>query len=449
MKITIGRFACHIIQLPAWFAHQHIRSNKIFILVPVALLLLSCHSGSAPAPKNPADTIPVYHLPAATPLAAADSSRIHNACQLWYDTVLKPKGFSGGILVAQKGHIVFEQYSGTTHIPGNEPITAGTPLQIASTSKTFTAMAVLQLWQQGRLNIDDEFSKYFPQFNYPGVTIRSLLCHRSGLPNYTYFMENLGWDKTRFVRNQDVLDFLCTRKAELVNIAPANTHFSYCNTNYALLALLIEKISGQPYPVYMQRHFFQPLQMSNTYVFELADSTKAVPSYDWKGRLMPVGFLDGVYGDKNIYTTVRDLLNWDKALHEGVIFTPQTLAEAYAPYSNEKPGIRNYGLGWRMNIYPDGKKIIYHNGWWHGSNSSFIRLIPEQATIIVIGNKFTRVIYGAKILANLFGDYYVAEEEEEGDSSRSADSSFIQKTDSAKKGLSPVKALKPAPKKAH
>jgi len=274
-------------------------------------------------------------------------------------------------------------------------------------------MAVLKLQQDGKLNIDDEFSKYFPAFNYPGITIRSLLSHRSGLPNYNYFMETLGWDKTRYVSNEDVLNYLITRKAELADVLTPNTHFNYCNTNYALLALLIEKVTGSTYADHINKTFFIPLQMKNSYVFSLADTAKAIPSYNWRGGLETFTFLDQVYGDKNIYTTARDLLIWDRALSSNLLFTQETLDQAYAPYSNEKPGMRNYGLGWRMNIFPDGNRIIYHNGWWHGSNAAFIRLLNEKATIIVIGNKFTRSVYHAKVLTSIFGNYYSPDEEEE------------------------------------
>jgi len=153
--------------------------------------------------------------------------------------------------------------------------------------------------------------------------------------------------------------------------------------------------------------------MNSTFVFDTSKITTVNPSYEWNGRLMPFNFLDAVYGDKNIYTTPTDLLIWDRALSSGKIFSQKTLDEAFTPYSNEKPGIRNYGLGWRMNIYPNGKKMIYHNGWWHGNNASFIRLIEDSATIIVVGNKFNRGIYHAKDLAALFGDYGNAMEEEE------------------------------------
>ena len=263
-------------------------------------------------------------------------------------------------------------------------------------------MAVLKLVQDGKIGLDDELSHYFPTFNYPGVTVRNLLDHRSGLPNYLYFMDELGWDKKVYMRNQDVYDYLVNRKAELTNISSPDTHFTYCNTNYALLALLIEKVSGISYPQFIKHNFFDPLQMKNSFVFTAADSARVKPSYDWRGGMIALNALDQVYGDKNIYTTPRDLLQWDRVLRTNLIFKPAILEQAYAPYSNEKPGIRNYGLGWRMNIYPDGKKMIYHNGWWHGNNASFIRLIDEDVTIIVMGNRFCRGIYKAKNLVNIF-----------------------------------------------
>ena len=335
------------------------------------------------------------------------------ACRLWYDSFLQRSGFNGGILVAKSGNIIFEQYRGNGHLESNDTITSATPFHIASVSKTFTAMTVLKLWEEGKINIDDELSKYFPAFDYPGVTVRSLLNHRSGLPNYLYFMEDLAWDKSVYIKNQDVLDYLVNKKSEIKNIASPNTHFNYCNTNYALLALLIEKVTGMSYPKYLEQAFLKPLQMNHTHVFTLADTNKVIPSYDWRGRIIPLNFLDEVYGDKNIYSTPQDMLVWDKALRSDLILKPQTLEQAYTPYSNERPGIRNYGLGWRMNIYPDGKKIIFHNGWWHGNNAVFIRLLQEDATIIVLGNRYTNAIYKAKNLVNIFSEYNLLEEDDE------------------------------------
>jgi len=366
------------------------------------------------------DSIALVSLPKPGNISETEKNRIKVLSKHWFDSALKQRGFNGGMIVAKDGNIIFEEYNGTTHIPGTEPVNANSAMHIASVSKTFTAMAILKLWQEGKLNIDDEFSKYFPQFNYPGVTIRNLLNHRSGLPNYNYFMETLGWDKTQYVSNNDVLNFLVTRKAELKDVSNPGTHFNYCNTNYALLALVLEKVSGKSYAEYMKQTFFIPLQMKNTYVFTLADTLKAIPSYNWRGGLEPYTFLDQVYGDKNIFSTPADLMLWDRALTSNLFFTNETLQQAYTPYSNERPGIRNYGLGWRMYVFPNNKKIIYHNGWWHGSNATFIRLIDENATIIVLGNKFTRNVYKAKMLTGIFGDYYNPTEDDENGSSKEA-----------------------------
>jgi len=340
------------------------------------------------------------------PISAAESERLRVACEAWYDSMLKSRGFQGGIVVAKKGNIIFEAYNDGRQPAGADAITDSTPVHIASVSKTFTAMSVLKLWQDGKCNLDDEYSKYFPAFAYPGVTIRTMLNHRSGLPNYVHFMENMGWDKKVDITNEDVLDFLITRKAEIENIGSPNRGFVYCNTNYALLALLVEKLSGKKYSDYLRETFFSPLQMNHTYVYNSKDSSKLVLSYDRSGRPIQLNFLDKVYGDKNIFSTPRDLLTWDRALTSGMLFTEKTLAEAYTPYSNERPGIRNYGLGWRMNNYPSGKKMIYHNGWWHGNNAVFIRLLQDSATIVVLGNKENHGIYHAKDLANYFGNYF-------------------------------------------
>ena len=379
-------------------------------------------------------------LNAPTPLSKAEAERLRIACQGWYDSILKSRGFNGGIVVAKNGNIVFEAYNGSAHPGSTDIVTDSTSFHIASVSKTFTAMAILTLWQDGKLNIDDEYSHYFPAFDYPGVTIRTLLNHRSGLPNYVHFMENMGWDKKINISNEDVLDFLITRKAEIPNIGSPNRGFTYCNTNYALLALLIEKLSGKKYGSYLQETFFSPLKMRHTFVYDNArDSGKVTMSYDYRGTLIPLNFLDQVYGDKNIYSTPRDLLTWDRALSSGILFKQKTLDEAYTPYSNEKPGVRNYGLGWRMNNYPTGKKMIYHNGWWHGNNAAFIRLIQDSATIIVLGNKYNRGIYHARDLANYFGNYFATEEEEENEAVKTE--SIIKKTPPKIKAVARPKKL--------
>jgi CubicO group peptidase (beta-lactamase class C family) len=384
--------------------------TSIFSLL---IILTSCGSSSQKKQELPGKNTVKILLTEPTPLPGSELQRLRDAAAAWYDSALRNRGFNGGMIVAKNGNIIFEVYNGHAHVGSTDSLTDTSSLHIASVSKTFTAMAILKLWQDGKISIDDEVSKYLQGFNYPGVTIRTLLNHRSGLPNYVYFMEDLGWDKKTFVTNADVLHALINRKAEIKNIGLPNVGFTYCNTNYALLALLIEKTTGKKYSDYLQETFFTPLGMKHTFVYEMSQAETVIPSYDYRGGLIPLNFLDVVYGDKNIYSTPKDLLTWDRALTSGILFNEKTLAEAYTPYSNEKPGIRNYGLGWRMNNYPTGKKMIYHNGWWHGNNASFIRLLEDSATIIVLGNKYNRGIYHANKLSNIFGHYLGNGEEEE------------------------------------
>lgn len=392
-----------------------IACHFIYLLLAPAILLPmhACKSESKAVDTGTKNKIDLIQLPPAGELSAEEKNHLQAACTLWYDSMLAPTTFNGGMLVAKRGNIIFEKYKGVNPLGSNDTINATTPFHVASVSKTFTAMAVLKMWQDSLLNIDDELSKYLTSFNYPGVTIRSLLNHRSGLPNYVHFIDKTNWKDSLTLSNQDLFNILVSQKSSLENIGVPNTHFSYCNTNYALLALLIEKVSGLSYPAYMKQNLFDPLGMKNSFVYTRADSSAATNSYDWKGGLMDYGNMEEVYGDKNIFSTAQDLLKWHRALSANLIVNAAVLEQAYTPYSNEKPGIKNYGLGWRMNLYPNGSKVIFHNGWWHGNNAAFVRLLDQDVVIIVMGNRFNRNIYKAYQLVNSFGEYFKTAEDED------------------------------------
>ncbi len=344
------------------------------------------------------------HVAAMASLNNLDKKKYHDAVEDYLKHTLLRSGFNGSILVAKNGSIVYEQYVGYKDIKTKDTLTAETPLQIASTSKTFTAVAILKLIQEGKLQLNDSLQVFFPGFPYPGITVKMLLSHRSGLPNYMYYLEPNFWDKKVFLTNADVLN-------TLMNLKPPkafnpDSRFQYCNTNYVLLALIIEKLSGMPYPVYMQSNIFEPLKMNNTFVFTVNDSLRITPSYNAYGGLWQLDYTDGPYGDKNIYSTPRDLLKWDQALYANVLVNKSLMDSAFLPYSNERPSQHNYGLGWRLLNLPNGKKMVYHHGRWHGFNAAFARLIDEKATIIILGNKYRSSIYTtARKMYNLFGDY--------------------------------------------
>ncbi len=386
----------------------------IFFFV-ILFCFSKCNSNNA-EPKTAVlekkDSI-LYTIQTPTELRKTERDSIFYACKMFYDTTLLPSGFNGGILVAKGGNIIFEKYKGFLNLDSVEKINENTPLHIASVSKTFTAMAILKLQELGKLNINDSVVKYFPNFNYTGVSIKTLLNHRSGLPNYLHFLKEVGWPDSVMLKNEDILHLIIANKNTLPPASTADTRFAYCNTNYALLALIIEKVSGMSYPAFMQKNIFTAIGMKSTFVHFDGDNKIVSKSFDWKGRPILNTNLDGIYGDKNIYSTPQDLLKWDRILSDSIFLNNNSKALAYAPYSNEKPGIKNYGLGWRMNIYPDGKKIIFHNGWWHGNNAAFIRLVKDDVTIIAMSNRFARQVYGSKILVNIFGNYFTEKVEED------------------------------------
>jgi CubicO group peptidase (beta-lactamase class C family) len=253
------------------------------------------------------------------------------------------------------------------------------------------------LWEAGKLSLDDTLQKYFPRLPYKGITIRMLLSHRSGLPNYLYFMDSF-WDKHKEMTNQDVLNVMIVHHPAVQ--ASPDKHFQYCNTNFLLLALIVEKITGQPFPEYMKANLFEPLGMHDSYIFSIKDTANYIPTWS-VSRPYPMDAYDCTYGDKNVYSTVRDMLQWDRSLYEHSFLKKSTLDMAFTPTSLEHKSMHNYGLAWRLFIKGEDT-VIYHNGKWHGTNTSFIRLVQDTATIIVLGNKEDRAIYQAKEMEGIF-----------------------------------------------
>ncbi len=378
---------------------------------PLLTVVISLCCNIASGDKHSEEDSLQYYPPTPANISKTEFRKLYRELNSFFDTTLLKSGFNGGILVAKDGNILYEKYVGRTDLRKTDSINPATSIHIASTTKTFTAIAILRLVEEKKLSLNDSLSKFFPQLPYPGITIKMLLNHRSGLPNYLHFMSNEKWGvdsngkwNRQFATNQDVVKMMIEKKID--KAWPPDKRFSYCNTNYILLALIIEKITGKSYPEYMREKFFEPLDMKNTFVFTLKDTLTATASFSYKGTYWDYDFLDATYGDKNIYTTPRDLLKWDQALYTEQIISKPLLDAAFSAYSFERPEVHHYGLGWRLQLLPNGKKVIYHFGRWHGFNAAFTRLPDEHATIIILGNKFTRSIYSAAHHCyDFFGDY--------------------------------------------
>lgn len=315
-------------------------------------------------------------------------------------------------LVAKDGQIIYENYSGFSDMRKKTPITSETPIHIASVSKVLTATAILKLINAGEIELDQKVTSLLKGFPYPEVTIKNLLSHRSGMRNYAYFTNDKAiWDNHKIMNNQDVLNVMINKKISLES--KTNTKFQYCNTNYAMLALIIEKATGKNYPEAMKSMIFDPLGMKHTFVFDYKkDKNTVTPSYKVNGTQIACEYLDAIYGDKNIYSTPKDLLKLDMARNSKYFLMPELRSKIYKGYSNEHKGQKNYGLGIRMINFETGQKFYFHNGWWHGNMSSYVTLIKENVTIIALTNKSMKSVYNVKKLAPLFGDYPFKVEDE-------------------------------------
>ena len=326
----------------------------------------------------------------------------------YYKNVWEKGDLWGGFLVAKGDEILYEGYRGFTQDNKQGPVNDTVALHVASISKSITAMAVMKLIEAGKLELDAPLTQYFPKFPYPKVTVFTLLSQRSGLPKYEYFIEKIEPEPTElskeYISNQDILNLLIRYKPDLAR--ETNTGFMYCNTNYALLALLVEHATKIPFPEAMQQIVFRPLKMKHTYILQEKDMESAAKSFYQRGpRVYPYDRLDLIYGDKNVYTTPRDLLNFSKAMFAKNFLREDLYKMVFEPYSNERPGINNYGLGFRMKVFNEDEKLTYHNGWWHGTNSVFGHLLKSNVTIIAIGNKYSSRVYTSLALSGLFENF--------------------------------------------
>lgn len=302
--------------------------------------------------------------------------------------------FYGTVLFADKGRVFFEKAYGYKKRKNDPEVTLDNTFQLASVTKVFTAVATLMLYEQGKLDLKDSISKYFPGFPYDyNITIHDLLTHRSGLGKYTHFCDNPAdiWpEKDCSIYNDDVIDIIYKIVPPLVS--RPNRRFYYTNTNYILLASIIERVSGMKYREFVTKNIFEPLEMSSTKVYYRDNEGELInPVLGYESNFKPADdiYLNGCEGDKGIYSNVHDMLKFDRALHDNKLIKKETLELAMTGYS--KPdrwkSRMNYGYGYRMIELPKTKeKVVYHTGWWRGFRTYFIRRVAKDQTIIILTN---------------------------------------------------------------
>nr|WP_026262105.1 serine hydrolase domain-containing protein [Spirosoma panaciterrae] len=330
------------------------------------------------------------------------------------DEIIRQKvrsGLNGNVLIAQKGIVLYKQSFGLGHFEKSQrdTLVEDSKFQLASLSKTFTAVGTLKLIQAGKLKFEDTIQKYYPDFPYHGITIRDLLCHRSGLPNYQYAFDdsmkvNFYKKEKPYPTNATIMHWFATVQPTPKAYNIPGRSFSYSNTNYMVLASIIEKATGLSYESFINKNIFEPLGMHQTFVATTKNDSinhHRTAGYQWNRRI-PKDYYDDVVGDKGIYSTTGDLFRWYRALNGDCLLPRKMLAEAFIPRSFERKGAKNYGYGFRMMLNDMNQpEYIYHSGWWKGYNTMFWFSPKDEYVIIILGNRYNTTVYRVKELIDI------------------------------------------------
>ena len=326
------------------------------------------------------------------------------------------KDFSGVVLVAEKGKLVYHKAFGYRNFDAKEAMDTTSIFELASVSKQFTGMIVMMLKEEGKLNYDDAVEKYIPGLPYRNITIRHLLTHTSGLPDYLEVMDQ-HWDKTKIAGNPECIEYLI-KYAPPKHFEPGEK-YEYSNTGYMLLASVAEKASGIDFISFARTRIFVPLKMTSTDI-RSHDEKSMLRNIAWghiwvaeknafiRADSMPANdyntWLGNRKGPGRISSCTSDLLKWDQTLYKGRLVNDSTLNEAFKPMKLNSGELSNYGFGWSLENHPQSGRVVRHSGGNPGYITHIVRYIDANKTIIMLCNnahpKFNELLKGVESVAN-------------------------------------------------
>lgn len=366
-----------------------------FLVVFIALFLVSCSSKQERYTAKEVESWPEVNVDSIfkdldKPFYDQKTAQLDKTFQ----NLKKKTTFNGTVLFAEKGRILLEKSYGVKDLRARKgEIKVDDVYQLSSVSKMFTAEAIMILKSRQLLDYDVDIRNYIPEFPYEGITTRMLMTHRSGLSRYETLADNNWPDKRKPFTNSDMIDFYIKYKPDPY-FKPDNG-FHYCNVNYALLASIVERVSGKHFVDFMREDVFDAIGMHDSYIYDMPTDTmvslylpNCVQGY-YLGRRRPRQaqneYLNGVKGDKIMFSNVEDMYRFKVAIDYGLLVPDSIQEEAFKPgspkYSKRKD---NYGFGWRISRkYPD---CYYHYGWWKGYRSFFMFDKKTDRTLIVLTN---------------------------------------------------------------
>lgn len=319
-----------------------------------------------------------------------------------FTTLAAQNQFNGSVLIAEKGKILYKGGKGYSNELSKELNNTQTIFELASCSKQFTGVGIALLHREKKLDYTDDITKYFPELsNFKGVTIYDLLHHTSGIPDYLFagsFSDH--WKENRIATNQDLIDYLAESK-DTLEFVPGSKQ-AYINTNYVLLASIIEKVSGQKWGDYLAQNIFKPLKMNRTFVYNRRYEPKKIKNYaygyDWVNNSfekatqddpkighMAVYYMDGIYGAAKVNSTVEDLYKWINALNSNQLLTQKEFEEVMEITKTSTNEDVLYGFG--FDVRKRNNTISYgHTGSWDGYITLIHYSSKNDRTVIVLNN---------------------------------------------------------------
>ncbi|AYN67108.1 class A beta-lactamase-related serine hydrolase [Euzebyella marina] len=293
---------------------------------------------------------------------------------------------SASFVVIKDGEMLACQSFGYAHLENKTIANCETNYRLASVTKQFTAMGVLILIDQGKLNYETKLTEVIPEFPEYGqeITIKNLLTHRSGLQDYAKLYPE---DSEKQLVDKEVLNLLMAQDSLLF---PANTQFRYSNSGYAVLAMIIERVSGKTFKEFMTEAIFEKLGMTNSTVY-LSDSQIKNRAYGYKVKennfeKKDQNIWSAIQGDGGIYSSVSDYAKWDKALYTETLIREDLLQDAFSNWDeNGTTDGKGYGFGWQIEEIK-GIKYLAHGGSTIGFLNTTMRIPSERLTVAIFTN---------------------------------------------------------------
>lgn len=294
---------------------------------------------------------------------------------------------------------------GLAHVEKKIPVETRTNFRLASFTKQFTAMCIMTLEEQGKLSYDQTLNDILPEFPVYGnqITIRHLLHHTSGLIDYESLIPDTA---TIQVLDRDVLHMMMQQDSTYF---PPGDEYRYSNSGYAVLAMIVEQVSGQRFAQFLKKHIFDPLGMTRTVAYEKGVTeveNRAVGYANEDGKLVfkDQSLTSAVLGDGGIYSSVEDLFKWDQALYTEKLARFETLEQAFTPAVLNDGTKLDYGFGWRIDKY-QGRERVHHTGQTCGFTTIIQRYPKQRFSIIILTNRNEPMLMElADRLADLFFD---------------------------------------------